>query len=159
MKHLMWALALAACTVGIIGCGSGEDADVENNGGDRSGNGMDLGASASDPIDDQVYAEIGLPRYPNAVADLGEWRMQVSDGEKVTLYLKTDDCQGLYDRCIAAGAESVSAPERLEHWPVTAAFVLDPDGYTVEILEHHADAAALSGPAAGEDRPKYGDVD
>jgi lactoylglutathione lyase len=64
------------------------------------------------------------------------------------LYLKTDDCKGLYQRCIDAGAESVSAPERLEHWPVTAAFVLDPDGYTVEILEHHGETAALSGPAA-----------
>ena len=75
------------------------------------------------------------------------------------LYLKTDDCKGLYDRCIAAGAASISEPERLGHWPVTAAFVHDPDGYTVELLEHHADAAKLSGPAAGEDRPKFGDVD
>jgi lactoylglutathione lyase len=45
-----------------------------------------------------------------------------------------------------AGAESISAPERLEHWPVTAAFVRDPDGYMVEILEHHGEAPALSGP-------------
>ena len=66
------------------------------------------------------------------------------------LYLKTDDCKGLYQRCIDAGAESVSEPERLEHWPVTAAFVLDPDGYTVEILEHHGEAPALSGPAANK---------
>jgi lactoylglutathione lyase len=66
------------------------------------------------------------------------------------LYLKTDDCKGLYRRCIDAGAESVSAPERLEHWPVTAAFVLDPDGYTVEILEHHDETPALSGPAASK---------
>ena len=28
-------------------------------------------------------------------------------------------------------------PERLKDWPVTAAFVKDPDGYQVEILEHH----------------------
>jgi lactoylglutathione lyase len=66
------------------------------------------------------------------------------------LYLKTDDCKGLYQRCIDAGAESVSAPERLEHWPVTAAFVLDPDGYTVEILEHHDETPTLSGPAANK---------
>jgi lactoylglutathione lyase len=67
------------------------------------------------------------------------------------LYLSTDDCAGLYQRCMDAGAESVSAPEKLEHWPVTAAFVLDPDGYTVEILEHHGEAPALSGPAANKD--------
>ena len=49
-------------------------------------------------------------------------------------YLDTDDCEGLYARCMDAGIESISAPERLEHWPVTVAFVKDPDGYTVEIV-------------------------
>jgi catechol 2,3-dioxygenase-like lactoylglutathione lyase family enzyme len=29
------------------------------------------------------------------------------------LYLDTDGCKGLYPRCIDAGAESISAPERL----------------------------------------------
>ena len=66
------------------------------------------------------------------------------------LYLDTDDCKGLYQRCIDAGMESVSEPERLEHWPVTAAFVKDPDGYLVEILEHHGEAPALSGPGRGD---------
>ena len=66
------------------------------------------------------------------------------------LYLNTDDCAGLYQRCMDAGAESVMAPQLLEQWPVTAAFVLDPDGYTIEILEHHAEAPALSGPAANK---------
>ncbi|MCA9501724.1 MAG: VOC family protein [Spirochaetaceae bacterium] len=65
------------------------------------------------------------------------------------LYLDTDDCEGLYARCMEAGAESVSAPERLEHWPVTAAFVRDPDGYLVEILETHGDTPEVSGPGAG----------
>ena len=53
------------------------------------------------------------------------------------LYLNTDDCEGLYKRAIDAGCESISAPERLERWPVTAAFISDPDGYQVEILQHH----------------------
>ena len=61
------------------------------------------------------------------------------------LYLQTDDCQGLYQRCIDAGAESVMEPERLEEWPVTAAFVKDPDGYLVEFLETHGEAATVSG--------------
>ncbi len=65
------------------------------------------------------------------------------------LYLSTDDCKELYQRCMDAGVESVSPPERLEDWPVTAAFVNDPDGYLVEILEHHEQTpAGLSGPAA-----------
>lgn len=66
------------------------------------------------------------------------------------LYLQTDDCKGLYQRCIDAGAESVMAPEKLEHWPVTAAFVKDPDGYLVEILETHGDTPEVSGPEANK---------
>ncbi len=66
------------------------------------------------------------------------------------LYLNTDDCKGLYQRCIDAGIESISPPERLKDWPVTAAFVSDPDGYQVEILEHHGEAPALSGPGRGD---------
>ncbi|MDB4475970.1 VOC family protein [bacterium] len=54
-------------------------------------------------------------------------------------YISTDDCAGLYKRCIEAGAESMVEPKRLDAWPVTAAFVKDPDGYQVELLEHHAE--------------------
>ena len=64
------------------------------------------------------------------------------------LYLQSDDCKALYDRCIAAGAESITPPTRLEHWPVTAAFVRDPDGYMVEILETHGETPAVSGPGS-----------
>jgi lactoylglutathione lyase len=38
---------------------------------------------------------------------------------------------------MAAARESISAPVRLDRWPLTAAFIRDPDGYQVEILEHH----------------------
>ncbi len=55
------------------------------------------------------------------------------------LYVNTDDCRGLYQRAVDAGCESIAAPARLERWPVTAAFVKDPDGYQVEILEYHAE--------------------
>ncbi len=55
------------------------------------------------------------------------------------LYLDTDDCEGLYQRAVDAGCESISPPTRLEEWPVTAAFIQDPDGYQVEILQHHAE--------------------
>ena len=71
---------------------------------------------------------------------------QSYESDRRTYDVDTDDCEGLYKRCIDAGAESISAPEKLEHWPVTAAFVRDPDGYMVEILEHHGEAPALSGP-------------
>jgi lactoylglutathione lyase len=65
------------------------------------------------------------------------------------LYLQTDDCKELYKRCIDAGAESVMEPEQLEHWPVIASFVKDPDGYLVEILETHGETPRVSGPGAG----------
>ncbi len=64
------------------------------------------------------------------------------------LYVNTDDCQALYDRAIAAGCESVSAPARLERWPVTMAYVKDRDGYLIEFVEYH------EGTPAGVPDPK-----
>ncbi|MBW2295319.1 MAG: VOC family protein [Deltaproteobacteria bacterium] len=59
-----------------------------------------------------------------------------------------DHGNGFWKLYLNAGIESISPPERLKEWPVTAAFVSDPDGYQVEILEHHGETPALSGPAA-----------
>ena len=42
----------------------------------------------------------------------------------------------------------MTEPVQLEEWPVTAAFVKDPDGYLVEILEHHGEAKTVSGSEA-----------
>ena len=67
------------------------------------------------------------------------------------LYLQTDDCEELYKRCMDAGAESVTEPTQLEEWPVIAAFVKDPDGYLVEILETFGEAAEVSGSMAPKD--------
>ena len=53
------------------------------------------------------------------------------------LYLNTDDCAGLYERCIAAGCESVTPPQQLDRWPVTVAFIKDFDGYLIELIEYH----------------------
>jgi lactoylglutathione lyase len=53
------------------------------------------------------------------------------------LYVNTDDCAGLYERAIAAGCESVIAPERLDRWPVTMAYIKDFDGYLIELVEYH----------------------
>jgi lactoylglutathione lyase len=51
------------------------------------------------------------------------------------LYVYTDDCQGAYDRAMAAGYESMSAPKTPERWPITLAFIKDPDGYVVELVQ------------------------
>ena len=53
------------------------------------------------------------------------------------LYINTSDCQAVYDRAVGAGCESVSAPMKLDRWPVTVAFVKDFDGYLIEFVEHH----------------------
>ena len=55
------------------------------------------------------------------------------------VYMNVDDCQATYDRCIAAGAVSEMEPALLERWPVTVAFVLDPDGYRIELIQTHVD--------------------
>jgi len=51
------------------------------------------------------------------------------------LYLSTDDVQGLHAKAVAAGAKSVVEPMHLEQWDVWVAFVEDPDGYQVELIQ------------------------
>ena len=58
-------------------------------------------------------------------------------GSMSKLYVNTDDCQGLHDKAVGAGHTSLVAPMRLDRWPVTIAFVADPDGYQVELVQRH----------------------
>ena len=51
------------------------------------------------------------------------------------LYLSTDDVEGLHAKAVAAGAKSVVEPTHLEQWDVWVAFVEDPDGYQVELIQ------------------------
>jgi lactoylglutathione lyase len=60
------------------------------------------------------------------------------------LYFLTDDCVGLHDRMVEAGYESVTKPVRLDRWPTTMAFVADPDGYQIELVQLHGDHNASS---------------
>jgi lactoylglutathione lyase len=53
------------------------------------------------------------------------------------LYIYCDDCDAMYHAALGFGCESVSPPQRLEKWPVSMAFITDPDGYTIEILQRH----------------------
>ena len=52
------------------------------------------------------------------------------------------------DTLLGRKLADVMEPEQLEHWPVIAAFVKDPDGYLVEILETHGESPEVSGPEA-----------
>jgi lactoylglutathione lyase len=59
----------------------------------------------------------------------------IAMGSLWKLYVDTDDCRGLHDAAVAAGHRSILAPMALDRWPVTIAFVADPDGYSVELVE------------------------
>jgi catechol 2,3-dioxygenase-like lactoylglutathione lyase family enzyme len=51
------------------------------------------------------------------------------------LYVNTRDLAATFAAALAAGAAVESEPRRMERWPVTIAFVTDPDGYLVEFVE------------------------
>lgn len=53
------------------------------------------------------------------------------------LYVNTDDCVASYDAAISGGYRSKMEPLRLERWPTTIAFVEDPDGYQIELVQRH----------------------
>lgn len=54
------------------------------------------------------------------------------------LYLYCDDIEAVCRAVQAFGCEVVSAPQRLEQWSVVVAFVNDPDGYSIEVIERIA---------------------
>lgn len=60
-------------------------------------------------------------------------------GSMWKLYVNTDDCEGSHRRVVEAGHASIMGPMRLDRWPVTIAFVSDPDGYQVELVQRHSD--------------------
>lgn len=53
------------------------------------------------------------------------------------LYIYTDDCRAAHDAAVAFGCKSTMAPQELKEWNCTVAFVADPDGYAVEIVQTH----------------------
>jgi catechol 2,3-dioxygenase-like lactoylglutathione lyase family enzyme len=53
------------------------------------------------------------------------------------LYLNTHDVEETFQRAVSLGATVESAPQRMERWPVSIAFVRDPDGYLVELVTRH----------------------
>jgi len=74
------------------------------------------------------------------LAERYEGRQKIDHGFALwKIYFNVDDCQEIYDRCIAAGATSQMVPTKLDRWPVAVAFVVDPDGYVVELVETHVD--------------------
>ena len=75
----------------------------------------------------------GKLQLAQQLARAGPLRM----GSMWKLYVHTDDCAALHDRAVAGGHTSLVPPMRLDRWPVTIAFVADPDGYQVELVQRH----------------------
>ncbi len=106
----------------------------------------------TDIIGLKVQSRTEIPDVHEIVlaADKGGGRLQLAerykDGQAVDhgfalwkIYINVDNCVEVHDRAVAAGAVSTMAPQRLDRWPVTVAFVLDPDGYLIELIETHVD--------------------
>ena len=50
-------------------------------------------------------------------------------------YIYTDNIHGMFEKAKAYGCECPQEPTKLEQWPVTIAFIIDPDGYKIEIVQ------------------------
>ncbi|MBX7160779.1 MAG: VOC family protein [Acidimicrobiia bacterium] len=96
----------------------------------------------------QGRTEIEGVHEAHLAADAGGGRLQLAQryegGKPIEhgfalwkTYMNVDDCAAVHDRVVAAGFVSTMAPTRLDRWPVTVAFVEDPDGYTIELIERH----------------------
>jgi lactoylglutathione lyase len=100
----------------------------------------------------KVQSRTEIPDVHEAVlaADQGGGRLQLAEryegGQPIDhgfalwkIYMNVDDCAATHQKAVDAGFTSTMAPERLDRWPVTVAFILDPDGYSIELLQRHDD--------------------
>ena len=74
------------------------------------------------------------------LAERYEGRQPVDHGFALwKIYMNVDDCVDVHRRAVEAGYTSTMDPQRLERWPVTVGFILDPDGYSIELIQTHRD--------------------
>ena len=101
-----------------------------------------------DVIGLKVQSRTEIPGVKEAVlaADDGGGRLQLAhaweDPQPIDhgnalwkIYMIVDDAMAVHDKAVAAGCISTMVPERLERWPVIVGFVLDPDGYNIELMQ------------------------
>jgi lactoylglutathione lyase len=94
----------------------------------------------------QGRTEIDDVHEAHLAADEGGGRLQLAEryngGQPIDhgfalwkIYMRVDDCAATHDKAVAAGYDSTMAPQQLERWPVTVAFINDPDGYNIELIQ------------------------
>jgi lactoylglutathione lyase len=98
----------------------------------------------------QGRTEIDDVHEAHLAADDGGGRLQLAEryrgGRPIDhgfalwkIYMNVDDCAATHAEAVEAGATSTMEPTRLERWQVTVAFVDDPDGYNIELIQYHRD--------------------
>ena len=96
----------------------------------------------------QGRTEIDDVHEAHLAADEGGGRLQLAQrdegGQPIDhgfalwkIYMRVDSCEATHAKAVAAGHESTMQPTRLDRWPVTVAFVNDPDGYSIEVIQYH----------------------
>ncbi len=77
------------------------------------------------------------------------------------LYVNTHDLSETFERAVEQGASVESAPQRMDRWPVSIAFVRDPNGYLVELVTRHPwpDTVPAEGPWLGQYCLNVTDID
>ncbi len=100
----------------------------------------------------KVQTRTQIPNVDEIVlaADVGGGRLQLAQWLERSdpidhgtalwkIYMNVDDCVAVHKRAVDAGFASTMEPQRLERWPVTVGFIVDPDGYSVELVQTHRD--------------------
>jgi catechol 2,3-dioxygenase-like lactoylglutathione lyase family enzyme len=90
-----------------------------------------------------VYREFGPPEHPGVVFFLGNGLLEVSGGDAqpprgLALWLQVRDVAAEYGGLVAAGVRGIRAPRR-EPWGLVEAWVTDPDGVRIVLVEVPAD--------------------
>ena len=98
----------------------------------------------------KVQTRTQIPNVDEIVlaADVGGGRLQLAQWLERSdpidhgtalwkIYMNVDDCVAVHKSAVDAGFASTMEPQRLERWPVTVGFIVDPDGYSVELVQTH----------------------
>lgn len=102
---------------------------------------LGLAVTSRTEVPDAFEAVLASPAGTGGQLQLAQQKAHdgpIRMGSLWKLYVEVDDCTATHDAAVAAGHASVLAPTRLDRWPVTVAFVADPDGYQIELLQRHA---------------------